>query len=184
MFRGFCLLQQLQIYMLSKQTNFKLCRKFWGRLDGGSEFVTPIHKICQIFLSLTFLHIQFLGWVYFYVKGVSHYWKIGFIMFVRREINSSNMSKTIWPRITKFYRDIHTNIVYSHTGYEAIIYFRSKIIAKKLLKIPLPTASGGISRKWFKLRSRNFTRLSRTIQSHILARNDVTSCFCSAFIKV
>ena len=40
-------------------------------------------------------------------------------MFVRHEISSV------------FYTDIHTDIVYSHTGYDVIIYFRSEVIAKK-----------------------------------------------------
>ena len=40
--------------------------------------------------------------------------------FVRHEISSSNISK-----ITKFYGDIHTDIVYNHTGYDIITYFRS-----------------------------------------------------------
>jgi len=44
---------------------------------------------------------------------------------VRHEMSSSNIPETVWPRIIKFYVDIHTNIVYSHTGYDVIIYFRS-----------------------------------------------------------
>ena len=34
-------------------------------------------------------------------------------------------------RITKFYVDIHVDIVYSDTGYDIIFYFRSEVIAKK-----------------------------------------------------
>ena len=63
----------------------------------------------------------------------------------------------------KFYMDIHADIVYSHTGYDVIIYFRSEVNAKKLSKIPLPTASGGISREWFKQGSRYFAHFSKTI---------------------
>ena len=44
---------------------------------------------------------------------------------VRHETSSSNISKTVRPRIAKFYVNIHTDIVYSHTGYDVIIYFRS-----------------------------------------------------------
>ena len=50
--------------------------------------------------------------------------------FVRHEISSSNISKTVRPRITKFYGDIHTDIVYSHTGYDVIIYFQSEVIGE------------------------------------------------------
>ena len=45
--------------------------------------------------------------------------------FVRHEISSSNISKTISPRITRFLGDIYTDIVYSHTGYDVIFSFRS-----------------------------------------------------------
>ena len=73
--------------------------------------------------------------------------------FVRYENSSSNISKTVLPRLTKFYRDINTDIVNSHTGYDVIIYFRSEVIGGKRSKIPTPspTASGGISRERFKL---------------------------------
>ena len=84
-------------------------------------------------------------------------------VFVRREISPSNISRTVWPRITKFYTDIYTDIVYSPTGHRVIIYFRSEVIAKKLSKIPPPTASCGIYRERFKLASWNFTHFSRTI---------------------
>ena len=51
---------------------------------------------------------------------------IGHLMFVRsfvrHEISSSNISKPVWPRITKFYEDIHADIIYSQTGYDVIIF--------------------------------------------------------------
>ena len=61
---------------------------------------------------------KFLG-VAFRAIGIGH------LMLVRREISSSDISKTVWPRITKFYGDIHTDIVYIQTGYDVIICFRS-----------------------------------------------------------
>ena len=39
--------------------------------------------------------------------------------------------------------DIHTDIVYSNTEYDVIIYVRSEVIGEKLSKMPPPTASGG-----------------------------------------
>ena len=55
---------------------------------------------------------------------------MGFVLLVRRhEISSSNMLKTVWPRITKFY--VNTDIVYSHTGHDVSIYFWPEVIAKK-----------------------------------------------------
>ena len=87
---------------------------------------------------------------------------IGFVMFVRHEKSSSNISKTVWLWIIKFYADIHTYIVYNIAGYDVIISFRLEVIATKLSKIPPPTASGGTSRARFRLGSRNFTpHLSR-----------------------
>ena len=60
--------------------------------------------------------------------------------FVRHENSPSNSSRTVLPRITNFYVDIHTDIFYSHIGYDVIIYFRSEVIAKKKLsEITLPT---------------------------------------------
>ena len=86
-------------------------------------------------------------------------------MFVRHEISSSNMSKTVLPRISQFYTDIIPTLSTATPDmmYDVIIYFRSEVIAKRLSKIPPPTASGGISPERFKVGSRNFTHLSRTI---------------------
>ena len=36
--------------------------------------------------------------------------------FIRHETRCSNISRTVWPKITKFYTDIHTDVVYSQTG--------------------------------------------------------------------
>ena len=56
---------------------------------------------------------------------------IDFDMFVRSARRHSwNISIAVWSRITKFYVDIHTDIVHSHTGYDVIVYFRSEVIAK------------------------------------------------------
>ena len=61
---------------------------------------------------------------------VSLYWD-RLPMFVRStRISSSNISKTLWARITKFHRDIHTGIFYSPAGYYVIIYFRSEVIGE------------------------------------------------------
>ena len=55
----------------------------------------------------------------------------GFDLLVRHEISPSNISRTVLPRMTKFHTDIHTDIVYSHTAQDSIIYFRSEVIVKK-----------------------------------------------------
>ena len=68
--------------------------------------------------------------------------------FVRHEISSSNISETVSPRIAKFYDEIHTEIVYSHTGYDVIIYFRSPRNAEsfrnKLRAFRLVPPDGGL----------------------------------------
>ena len=83
--------------------------------------------------------------------------------FVRHKVGSSNISRTVWHWITKFYTDIHTNIPHSRTGYNVTNYFRLIVITKKLSKIPLQMTSGQISREPFERWSRNFTHLSGTI---------------------
>ena len=53
---------------------------------------------------------------------VSRYWdRLRQCSLIRHEISSSNISKTVWPRITKFLQAMHTDIVYSHPGYYVII---------------------------------------------------------------
>ena len=87
-------------------------------------------------------------------------------MFVRsfiRHESAPQISQKPFDPDSPNLSDIHTDIVYSHTGYDdVIIYLQSGVIAKKLSKIPPPTALGGISRERFKLGSLNFTHLSRT----------------------
>ena len=86
----------------------------------------------------------------------------GQLIHILGEISSVNISKTLLRRITKFHSDIHTDIVYSRTGYDVIIYFWSEVIVKKAVKIPPLTASGGSSQERFKLGPRNVLSLSRT----------------------
>ena len=59
----------------------------------------------------------------------------------------SNSSAAVQHRITKFYTDVHADLVYCCTGYNVVSYFRSaflKIRRKKRLKMPPPTAVGRI----------------------------------------
>ena len=82
--------------------------------------------------------------------------------------------------------DIHTDIVYSHTGYyDVIIYFRSEVIAIKTVEkyIALPTTSGGSYRRAVQARMTNFNKLLEDNLPHKLAGYDVTSCFQSAFVE-
>ena len=48
--------------------------------------------------------------------------------FVNHKVSDSNISRTISPRITKFYTDIHTNLLNSHNGYGVSSYFQSAFI--------------------------------------------------------
>ena len=66
------------------------------------------------------------------------------------------------PRIAKIgtYAYIHAVILINHTGHDVTTYFRPEARAKRQLKMPLQTASGGISWELFQQRSPNFTRLS------------------------
>ena len=75
-------------------------------------------------------------------------------------VRQSYISRTVWPRITEFYRHIHADLPNIGTGYDATNCFRSEATENKLSKMPLQTASGGISRQRFMRVSPNFTRLS------------------------
>ena len=44
--------------------------------------------------------------------------------------SSSYISRMVWPRIAKFYIDIHIDLVYSPTGYDVTCYFWSAVITK------------------------------------------------------
>ena len=106
---------------------------------------------------------QGCGFWYIVCKAFLPY-VIGFNMFVWHEISSSNISRTVLPSITKFYRDIHTDIpTSSHTGWRDYLLPVASYKSEKRTKIPPLAVLGGISGEWFKQGSRNFTHLSRTI---------------------
>ena len=55
---------------------------------------------------------------------------------------SGSFSRTVWPRITIFYADIHTDLLNSHTWYDDFMnYFLSEVVMKK--KYLESAASGG-----------------------------------------
>ena len=79
------------------------------------------------------------------------------------------ISRTVRARITKFYGCNKASLPYIGTGYDVTAYFRSEATAKRQSKMPLQTASGGISREKFKRGSPNFTQLSGiTGPTHVL----------------
>ena len=83
----------------------------------------------------------------FQLLHVSRYWaRLRHCSFVRCEISSSNISKTVWARIIKFYRHIHTDIVYSslHRIWRHYLLPVGSY-SEKNSKMPPPTASGEIS---------------------------------------
>ena len=103
---------------------------------------------------------------------------ISFVTFVHSltRNHSSNISRTVWPRFTKFYMDIHTDILCGHTGYDG------RKLLQKLSKILFPTASGGISQERFKRGLPKLTHFSETV-CHKPTGYNVTSCFRSALLK-
>ena len=82
---------------------------------------------------------QFSFWAKRGLSGVSHYWdRLRHVrLFFWHQISSSNISRTVWPKITKFYMDNHTEIVYNRTIYDIIIYFRSEVKRKNCRKYRL-----------------------------------------------
>ena len=43
---------------------------------------------------------------------------------VHHKVNCSNISRKLWPKITKFYTDIRINLCDNHTGYDVTNCFR------------------------------------------------------------
>ena len=84
------------------------------------------------------------------------------LSFDHHKVSGSCISRTVWSGITKFYADIITVLVYSHT-IQVCSYFQSKVNAIKLSKMLPLMALGQISRELFKQGSQNFTALSGTI---------------------
>ena len=86
----------------------------------------------------------------------------GVVVVVRHKVRQSYISRTIWARITKFYRRIHTELHYIWTGHDVTNYFQSEVTAKTVEN----TASDGFrwnfSRKVKAMIDRHFTRLSMT----------------------
>ena len=80
--------------------------------------------------------------------------------FVRHKVRQSYISKTVWPRIPKFYRNLQIDRVFNHTTL---------------------TASGGISQEHFKWGSRNFTWLSWTAPTNL---PEMTSLAISVYCKM
>ena len=68
------------------------------------------------------------------------------------------------PGITKLYTSLHTGRVYNHTGYDITGCFQLAVMkVKKRSQMLPPTASGRISREWFKQGLQSVTSLSGTI---------------------
>ena len=54
---------------------------------------------------------------------------------VHHMVSGSYISRTVWPRITKFPADIiRTGLIYNHIVYDVTDYFRSQIVAKVTVK--------------------------------------------------
>ena len=47
---------------------------------------------------------------------------------VHYKVCGSYISRPVWPRISKFYMDIHTDLVFSHAKYDVTSYFQSVFI--------------------------------------------------------
>ena len=101
---------------------------------------------------------EFLGKTPYVMTGV---WQCR-LFVVRHKMRQSYIWRIVWPRMAKFYMDIHADQLCIHTGYDVTSYFRSEIILKKTLTMLPPMASGFISRKRFKRGSGNVTALSGT----------------------
>ena len=93
-------------------------------------------------------------------------------------VSGSNISKTVWPRNTKFYRHIRTDLLYSRTGYDVTSYFRSDVVAKKPSRLNSSSDGFGwnFSRKLY-TRSTKFYKFIGGDRPYKSAGYDITSCF-------
>ena len=64
--------------------------------------------------------------------------------------------------------DIHTEIVYSHTGYDVISYFRSEVMAKKTDE---NTASDGVGWNFSRTFKARITKLNILIDDNRLRKS-------------
>ena len=64
---------------------------------------------------------------------------------VHHKVSGSNISRTVWPRITKFCTDVLADLVYRHTGYDFTSYFHRHLSKlEKMAENAPPTALGQI----------------------------------------
>ena len=52
----------------------------------------------------------------------------GVLIVVRNKVRQSCISRTVWPRIAKLYRNLYTCRVCDRTGYDITTYFRPEVI--------------------------------------------------------
>ena len=103
------------------------------------------------------------------------------VRVVNHKVNASYNSRTVWHGWNHhIYWHIHTELLYSHTGYHQLLLVGS-CREKKLSKMPPTMASGRISRELFKP---GFYTLIANNQSHKPAGYDVSSCFRLAVMWV
>ena len=84
---------------------------------------------------------------------------------VHHRVRQSYISRTFWPRITKFDMEFHTDLLCSHTRHDMTNYFRAEVIAKKRQKCHLRQLQVEFLENGFNRVSHNFTRLSGTVHS-------------------
>ena len=113
-----CGVQWLIFLLLSVNGLRSICKWEYTLFSGNLSLVFSL-----IFCGIQKVHHYLGETLAFHAIGIG----LGQCSFVWHEISSSNISKTVWPRITKFDGDIHTDIVYSHIGYDVIIYFQSEV---------------------------------------------------------
>ena len=57
------------------------------------------------------------------------------VIVIHHKVSNLYISRMIWPRVTKYDMDIHTDQLYSQTGCDIIGYFLSEVIGKRLSKM-------------------------------------------------
>ena len=95
-------------------------------------------------------------------------------------LRQSCISRTVRPRITKFYTNLQIRRIYNHTGYDFTSYFRSEVILKKIRR------KSRLRRLRVEFLEKGLIENHEILQAywdywiHKPARHYVTSCFRSA----
>ena len=99
-------------------------------------------------------------------------WRLLLSFIIYHKMSDSYRSRTVWPWISKFYMDIHADLVDNHTWYYVNRYFQ--------LAVPASNDFGLNLSRMVQARITEFYSIMWDNQPHKQGRYDANSCFQSA----